>query len=150
MTMTAQGGAHVESSDSFPGGDSRLFVRFGGDDQEDVERQAHDLLRGPGRSPDDEDIKRLSGQFLTFSELLLRHAPEGRQPPAPTRAATVQTHCHQHVVTAFDAGRPPGEGRSPARTSRQGAARLATGVAAVTAAGAVAAAVTALVRRLRR
>jgi Fe-S oxidoreductase len=59
----------------------------------------------PELMPDDEDIKRLAGQFLTFSELLLRRAPEGWQPPTLTRAATVQTHCHQHAVTKFDADR---------------------------------------------
>ncbi|MYS19398.1 FAD/FMN-containing dehydrogenase [Streptomyces sp. DvalAA-14] len=59
----------------------------------------------PELLPDDEDVKRLAGQFLTFSELLLRHAPDGWQPPTLTRAATVQTHCHQHAVTKFDADR---------------------------------------------
>ncbi|MBY8887245.1 FAD-binding oxidoreductase [Streptomyces sp. PTM05] len=59
----------------------------------------------PELMPDDEDIKRLAGQFLTFSELLLQRAPEGWQPPRLTRAATVQTHCHQHAVTKFDADR---------------------------------------------
>ncbi|MEE4546237.1 FAD-linked oxidase C-terminal domain-containing protein [Streptomyces sp. V4-01] len=59
----------------------------------------------PELMPDDQDVKRLSEQFLTFSELLLHRAPEGWQPPALTRAATVQTHCHQHAVTHFDADR---------------------------------------------
>jgi FAD/FMN-containing dehydrogenase/Fe-S oxidoreductase len=59
----------------------------------------------PELLPNDEDIKRLAGQFLTFSELLLQRAPEGWLPPALTRAATVQTHCHQHAVTKFDADR---------------------------------------------
>ncbi|SEG95605.1 FAD/FMN-containing dehydrogenase [Actinacidiphila yanglinensis] len=59
----------------------------------------------PELMPDDEDVKRLAGQFLTFSELLLQRAPEGWQPPKLTRAATVQTHCHQHAVTKFDADR---------------------------------------------
>ncbi|SFF58935.1 FAD/FMN-containing dehydrogenase [Actinacidiphila alni] len=59
----------------------------------------------PELLPDDEDIKRLAAQFLTFSELLLQRAPEGWQPPALSRAATVQTHCHQHAVTTFDADR---------------------------------------------
>jgi FAD/FMN-containing dehydrogenase/Fe-S oxidoreductase len=59
----------------------------------------------PEMMPDDEDIKRLSGQFLTFSELLLRHAPQDWRPPRLTRAATVQTHCHQHAVSGFDADR---------------------------------------------
>ncbi|MFI0720806.1 FAD-binding and (Fe-S)-binding domain-containing protein [Streptomyces sp. NPDC021224] len=55
--------------------------------------------------PDDQDLRRLAGQFLTFSELLLHKAPEGWTPPVLTRAATVQTHCHQHAVTGFDADR---------------------------------------------
>ncbi|MBP0459860.1 FAD-binding and (Fe-S)-binding domain-containing protein [Streptomyces montanisoli] len=59
----------------------------------------------PELMPDDEDVKRLAKQFLTFSELLLRHAPEDWQPPTLTRAATVQTHCHQHAITKFDADR---------------------------------------------
>ncbi|MBY8882245.1 FAD-binding and (Fe-S)-binding domain-containing protein [Actinacidiphila acidipaludis] len=59
----------------------------------------------PELMPDDQDIQRLSGQFLTFSELLLNHAPDGWSPPSLTRAATVQTHCHQHAVTKFDADR---------------------------------------------
>ncbi|WP_433894327.1 FAD-binding and (Fe-S)-binding domain-containing protein [Streptomyces sp. CA-111067] len=59
----------------------------------------------PELMPDDEDVKRLAGQFLTFSELLLQRAPEDWRPPVLTRAATVQTHCHQHAVTKFDADR---------------------------------------------
>ena len=59
----------------------------------------------PELMPDDEDVKRLSRQFLTFSEQLLRRAPEKWQPPVLSRAATVQTHCHQHAVTKFDADR---------------------------------------------
>ncbi|SHN17669.1 FAD-binding and (Fe-S)-binding domain-containing protein [Actinacidiphila paucisporea] len=59
----------------------------------------------PELMPDDEGVKRLAGQFLTFSELLLHRAPEGWRPPVLTRAATVQTHCHQHAVTKFDADR---------------------------------------------
>jgi FAD/FMN-containing dehydrogenase/Fe-S oxidoreductase len=59
----------------------------------------------PELLPDDEDIKRLSGQFVTFAELLLRHAPDEWQPPKLNRAATVQTHCHQHAVTKYDADR---------------------------------------------
>ncbi|HEY5832723.1 (Fe-S)-binding protein, partial [Streptomyces sp.] len=59
----------------------------------------------PELMPDDKDVGRLSQQFLTFSELLLRHAPAGWRPPELTRAATVQTHCHQHAVTKFDADR---------------------------------------------
>jgi FAD/FMN-containing dehydrogenase/Fe-S oxidoreductase len=59
----------------------------------------------PELLPDDEDVERLSRQFLTFSELLLHHAPDGWRPPALSRAATVQTHCHQHAVTKSDADR---------------------------------------------
>ncbi|WP_084718924.1 FAD-binding and (Fe-S)-binding domain-containing protein [Streptacidiphilus carbonis] len=59
----------------------------------------------PELMPDDEDVKRLAGQFLTFAELLLQRAPEDWRPPVLTRAATVQTHCHQHAVTKFDADR---------------------------------------------
>jgi FAD/FMN-containing dehydrogenase/Fe-S oxidoreductase len=59
----------------------------------------------PELMPDDQDVQRLAGQFLTFSELLLNHAPDGWSPPVLTRAATVQTHCHQHAVTGFDADR---------------------------------------------
>jgi Fe-S oxidoreductase len=59
----------------------------------------------PELLPDDEDVKRLSEQFLTFSELLVGKAPQGWRPPSLTRAATVQTHCHQHAVTKFDADR---------------------------------------------
>jgi FAD/FMN-containing dehydrogenase/Fe-S oxidoreductase len=59
----------------------------------------------PELMPDDQDVQRLAGQFLTFSELLLNRAPDGWSPPVLTRAATVQTHCHQHAVTGFDADR---------------------------------------------
>lgn len=59
----------------------------------------------PELLPDDLDVKRLSEQFRTFSELLVNDAPEGWSPPAPLRAATVQTHCHQHAVMKYDADR---------------------------------------------
>ncbi|MFI0900470.1 FAD-binding and (Fe-S)-binding domain-containing protein [Streptomyces sp. NPDC020983] len=59
----------------------------------------------PELMPDDQDVQRLAGQFLTLSELLLQRAPEDWKPPVLTRAATVQTHCHQHAVTGFDADR---------------------------------------------
>lgn len=59
----------------------------------------------PELMPDDQDVRRLAGQFLTFSELLLHKAPAHWKPPVLTRAATVQTHCHQHAVTGFDADR---------------------------------------------
>ncbi|WP_435126932.1 FAD-binding and (Fe-S)-binding domain-containing protein [Actinacidiphila sp. bgisy144] len=59
----------------------------------------------PELMPKDEDVKRLAGQFHTFAELLLQRAPDGWRPPVLNRAATVQTHCHQHAVTKFDADR---------------------------------------------
>ncbi|MFI0263269.1 FAD-binding and (Fe-S)-binding domain-containing protein [Streptomyces sp. NPDC017056] len=59
----------------------------------------------PGLMPDDEDVQRLARQFRTFSEQLVNHAPEGWRPPRVDRSATVQTHCHQHAVLAFDADR---------------------------------------------
>ncbi|MEV6793471.1 FAD-linked oxidase C-terminal domain-containing protein [Streptomyces sp. NPDC051320] len=59
----------------------------------------------PELMPDDQDVQRLSQKFLTFSELLLNHAPDGWQPPNLTRSATVQTHCHQHAVLKDDADR---------------------------------------------
>lgn len=59
----------------------------------------------PELMPHDEDVQRLSRQFRTFAELLVNDAPAGWRPPVLDRAATVQTHCHQHAVTAFDADR---------------------------------------------
>ncbi|MEV5598565.1 FAD-linked oxidase C-terminal domain-containing protein [Streptomyces sp. NPDC052496] len=59
----------------------------------------------PELMPDDEDVQRLAKQFRTFSEQLVNHAPEGWRPPSLGRSATVQTHCHQHAVLAFDADR---------------------------------------------
>jgi Fe-S oxidoreductase len=59
----------------------------------------------PDLLPQDEDVQRLARRFRTFSELLLNDAPEGWQPPTLTRAATVQTHCHQHAVMKYDADR---------------------------------------------
>ncbi|MEF3112056.1 FAD-binding and (Fe-S)-binding domain-containing protein [Streptomyces chrestomyceticus] len=59
----------------------------------------------PELMPDDEDVRRLARQFRTFSEQLVNHAPEGWRPPSLGRSATVQTHCHQHAVLAFDADR---------------------------------------------
>ena len=50
-------------------------------------------------------MRRLAGQFQTFAEHLLNHAPAGWRPPPLTRSATVQTHCHQHAVTKDDADR---------------------------------------------
>ncbi|MFJ9755710.1 FAD-binding and (Fe-S)-binding domain-containing protein [Streptomyces sp. NPDC101149] len=55
--------------------------------------------------PGDQDVQRLAGQVRTFAEQLVHHAPAGWQPPALGRQATVQTHCHQHAITKFDADR---------------------------------------------
>jgi Fe-S oxidoreductase len=54
----------------------------------------------------DPDIERLSGQVSTFSEALLRYAPDGWEPPQLARRALVQKHCHQHAVLGSD---PDGE-----------------------------------------
>ncbi|KOX02302.1 dimethylmenaquinone methyltransferase [Streptomyces sp. NRRL B-1140] len=59
----------------------------------------------PELLPDDQDVRRLAGRFRTFAEHLVRHAPEGWQPPALARQALVQTHCHQHAVLKDDADR---------------------------------------------
>jgi FAD/FMN-containing dehydrogenase/Fe-S oxidoreductase len=59
----------------------------------------------PELLPEDQDVQRLAGQFRTFAEQLLKHAPDGWQPPRLTKSATVQTHCHQHAVTKDDADR---------------------------------------------
>jgi FAD/FMN-containing dehydrogenase/Fe-S oxidoreductase len=48
--------------------------------------------------PDDEDIRRMSKQFVTFAELL-----RDWQPPQLDVHAMVQTHCHEHAVLAPDA-----------------------------------------------
>ncbi|MFB7676574.1 FAD-binding and (Fe-S)-binding domain-containing protein [Kitasatospora purpeofusca] len=60
---------------------------------------APDLLAG------DQDIVRLAAQMRTFAEQLVNHAPDGWQPPHVSRAATVQTHCHQHAVLGADPDR---------------------------------------------
>ncbi|KPH99996.1 D-lactate dehydrogenase (cytochrome) [Actinobacteria bacterium OV450] len=60
---------------------------------------APDLLAG------DQDIVRLAAQTRTFAEQLVNHAPDGWQPPQLSRAATVQTHCHQHAVLGADPDR---------------------------------------------
>ncbi|MEU5432117.1 FAD-linked oxidase C-terminal domain-containing protein [Streptomyces sp. NPDC020719] len=52
-----------------------------------------------------EDVKRLAGQFRTFAEQLVDHAPSDWRPPRLDRAAAVQTHCHQHAVLKDDADR---------------------------------------------
>ncbi|MFG2652627.1 FAD-binding and (Fe-S)-binding domain-containing protein [Streptomyces sp. NPDC048436] len=59
----------------------------------------------PELLPHDEDVRRLSRQFRTFAELLVNDAPDDWRPPVLARSATVQTHCHQHAVTKFDADR---------------------------------------------
>ncbi|HEY3558836.1 MAG TPA: FAD-linked oxidase C-terminal domain-containing protein [Kribbella sp.] len=48
---------------------------------------------------DEEDIRRLSKQFVTFAELL-----KDWEPPHLDVHAMVQTHCHQHAVLSSDAG----------------------------------------------
>lgn len=53
---------------------------------------APELLAG------DQDVVRMAAQVRTLAEHLVHHAPEGWQPPQVSRAATVQTHCHQHAV----------------------------------------------------
>ncbi|PWI42822.1 FAD-binding and (Fe-S)-binding domain-containing protein [Streptomyces sp. ICBB 8177] len=57
----------------------------------------------PELMPEDQDVARAAEQFMTLSEVLLNHAPDDWTPPRLTRAATVQTHCHQHAVLKFDA-----------------------------------------------
>ncbi len=57
----------------------------------------------PEMLPDDEDVQRLAGQTYTLAEFLLQKAPQGWQPPRLGRKAVVQTHCHQHAITGFDA-----------------------------------------------
>ncbi|PSL02698.1 FAD/FMN-containing dehydrogenase [Haloactinopolyspora alba] len=57
----------------------------------------------PDMLPDDADVRRLARQTHTLAEFLLRHAPDGWQPPQLDRQALVQTHCHQHAVIGFDA-----------------------------------------------
>ncbi len=58
----------------------------------------------PELLPHDTDVQRLADQFHTFAELLVRRASEW-QPPQLARAATVQTHCHQHAVMKTDPDR---------------------------------------------
>ncbi|MFJ9752582.1 FAD-binding and (Fe-S)-binding domain-containing protein [Streptomyces chartreusis] len=59
----------------------------------------------PELMPADQDVQRLAGQFRTLAEHLVHHAPDGWQPPALSRRATVQTHCHQHAMMKDDADR---------------------------------------------
>ncbi|CAM5319647.1 FAD-binding protein OS=Streptomyces rimosus subsp. rimosus (strain ATCC / DSM 40260/ JCM 4667 / NRRL 2234) OX=1265868 GN=SRIM_038285 PE=4 SV=1 [Streptomyces rimosus subsp. rimosus] len=58
----------------------------------------------PELLPHDTDVQRLADQFHTLAELLVRRAPDW-QPPQLARAATVQTHCHQHAVMKTDPDR---------------------------------------------
>ncbi|MFE3578613.1 hypothetical protein [Streptomyces vinaceus] len=53
----------------------------------------------------DQDITRLAAQTRTFAEHLVNDAPGGWRPPMLSRAATVQTHCHQHAVLDTDPDR---------------------------------------------
>ncbi|POX39345.1 FAD-binding oxidoreductase [Streptomyces sp. Ru73] len=48
--------AFLDSLERFPEGDSWLLLQFSGDDQEDVDGQARDLLRAIGRSEDAADV----------------------------------------------------------------------------------------------
>jgi Fe-S oxidoreductase len=57
---------------------------------------AHELLR------DDEDIRRLSKEFVTLAELLRDKAADWT-PPQLDLSAIVQTHCHQHAVMGTQA-----------------------------------------------
>ncbi|MFI1164651.1 FAD-binding and (Fe-S)-binding domain-containing protein [Streptomyces sp. NPDC020801] len=49
-------GAHLDSLSALPEGDSWLLVQHGGDSREDVDEQAHALLRAIGRSEKDPDV----------------------------------------------------------------------------------------------
>ncbi|GAA2276283.1 FAD-binding and (Fe-S)-binding domain-containing protein [Kitasatospora cystarginea] len=59
----------------------------------------------PDLLADDQDIQRLAAQTRTFAEQLVNHTPDGWQPPRTSRAATVQTHCHQHAILGADPDR---------------------------------------------
>ncbi|MDF3287806.1 FAD-binding and (Fe-S)-binding domain-containing protein [Streptomyces silvisoli] len=59
----------------------------------------------PELMPENQDVQRLAAQFRTFSELLLNDTPDNWRVPSLARSATVQTHCHQHAVSGFDADR---------------------------------------------
>ncbi|GAA3050312.1 FAD-binding and (Fe-S)-binding domain-containing protein [Streptomyces glomeratus] len=49
-------GAYLESLNALPEGDSWLLVLYSGDSQDDVDEQAHALLRAVGRSEKDPDV----------------------------------------------------------------------------------------------
>ncbi|MFF0476422.1 FAD-binding and (Fe-S)-binding domain-containing protein [Streptomyces sp. NPDC004284] len=59
----------------------------------------------PELLPGDQDITRLAAGTRTFAEHLVGHAPDDWRPPTVDRAATVQTHCHQHAVLGADPDR---------------------------------------------
>ena len=52
--------------------------------------------------PDDDDVRRLRDQTVTFAELLGNHTP-GWQPPTIDRPVHAQTHCHHHAVMGYEA-----------------------------------------------
>ncbi|MEV4754269.1 FAD-binding and (Fe-S)-binding domain-containing protein [Micromonospora sp. NPDC049559] len=58
----------------------------------------------PELFPDDEDVRKLRRQTVTLAELLQEHTPDW-QPPVLSRAALVQTHCHQHAILGAEADR---------------------------------------------
>ncbi|MGY4995006.1 FAD-binding and (Fe-S)-binding domain-containing protein [Streptomyces sp. 900105245] len=49
-------GAYLDSLDTLPEGDSWLLVQYSGDSQEDVDAQAHGLLRAVGRDEKDANV----------------------------------------------------------------------------------------------
>jgi Fe-S oxidoreductase len=61
----------------------------------------------PELFPEDQDIRRLRDQTVTFAELLTEHTPN-YQPPRlgedhQQLKALAQVHCHQHAVMGWDA-----------------------------------------------
>lgn len=52
--------------------------------------------------PDGQDVRKLREQTVTLAELLHDHTP-GWQPPAVSRTALIQTHCHHHAIIGTDA-----------------------------------------------
>jgi Fe-S oxidoreductase len=56
---------------------------------------------GPELLAGDEDLRRLSMQAVTLSELLTQRAPDW-EPPRLEVKAIVQTHCHQHAILGSD------------------------------------------------
>ncbi|MDI2125492.1 FAD-binding and (Fe-S)-binding domain-containing protein [Yinghuangia seranimata] len=59
----------------------------------------------PELLPGDDRVRRLADQVRTLAEVLTGDEADGWRPPHIGRAATVQTHCHQHAVMKFDADR---------------------------------------------